>query len=98
MTTTRAISLTALKALVAALAVAPVALPAPADAKGGGSTWYETNIQTDKPVHGYSGPGYAGPRSLYCDYQRLPKHDCKVGPNGEGRCKIVGWTLKQYCY
>jgi hypothetical protein len=45
-------------------------------------------------MHGYS--GRAG--SYYCDYQRLPNRVCSFTANGEERCVIKGWTLRQHCY
>lgn len=46
-----------------------LALPVSARDLGGGSRYYERQIETDRPVHGYSGWVWGGgSRSLYCDY------------------------------
>jgi hypothetical protein len=45
-------------------------------------------------MHGYS--GRAG--NYYCDYQRLPNRVCSITANGQERCEIKGWTLRQHCY
>lgn len=66
--------------------------------RGGSSQYYERQIETDRPVHGYSGWVWGGSRSLYCDYQRLPNRECKSDRAGKQRCRVTSWTLKQYCY
>jgi hypothetical protein len=69
-----------------------------AEARRGGGV-IERSYVVPGPYRGYSGfvPG-TGPRSVYCDYQRIPNRECKVGRDGRERCKIVNWTLKQACY
>lgn len=62
--------------------------------KGGSSQGFEL-LQSSKtmPGHGYSGKLGIGSKTVHCDYQRLPVHDCS-----SGRCKVVSWTLKHHCY
>jgi hypothetical protein len=85
--------------VMAVALLAPMVASSPAEArKGYGSTLEEVEIQTQGPVKGYSGsPVGAGPL-VYCDYQRIPNRQCTIGANGQERCKIVNWTLKQFCY
>lgn len=64
----------------------------PADARG--RTFYSQDYKFDKPMHGFDGRAAGG---YYCSYQRLPNRICSV-VNGEEKCKIKGWTLRQYCY
>lgn len=64
----------------------------------GGSDYVEWEYKVPAPVHGYSGFAGAGRSSLYCDYQRIPERKCTYSANGLSKCKVVGWTLKQYCY
>jgi hypothetical protein len=66
--------------------------------RGPSSRYYERQIETDRPYHGYSGWVGIGPRSLYCDYQRLPNRECTRTSSGKRRCRVTSWTLKQYCY
>ncbi len=69
-----------------------------AEARKGGGDVIEKSFTVPGPYKGYSGfvPGI-GARSYYCDYQRIPNRQCTV-VNGRERCKIVNWTLKQFCY
>jgi hypothetical protein len=70
-----------------------------AEAKGGyGTTVVEEHFITKGPMKGYSGFAWGGPRSVYCDYQRIPNRVCTIGSDGRERCKIESWTLKQFCY
>jgi hypothetical protein len=39
-----------------------------------------------------------GGKDFYCSYQRLPNRVCTTDSNGNERCKIQGWTLRQHCY
>lgn len=89
----------AVVALAAVAVVGSVMTAGEAEARrGGGSNEYvEWNFKTARPVHGYSGWAGAGSRQ-YCDYRRIPDRKCTFLPNGESRCKVVGWTLQQYCY
>jgi hypothetical protein len=82
-------------ATVAALAMTGAVLASPpAEARKGGSQGFEANFDTGRtPMHGYSGPLGVGRNRVYCDYQRIPVHDCS-----SGRCKVVSWTLKQHCF
>ena len=66
----------------------------PANAARGSRDVIEQSYTTDKAMHGYSGSagGYT------CDYQRIPNRVCTVNRDGSERCKIVNWTLKQFCY
>jgi hypothetical protein len=80
-------------AIVATAATAMTASEADARGRGrGGGETVELSVNTGKEMrHGYS--GQLGVGGLYCDYQRIPTHDCS-----SGRCKVVSWTLKQFCY
>lgn len=67
--------------------------------RGGGSDLIEQSFIVPGPYKGYSGFAPAtGSRAYYCDYQRIPNRQCTVGADGRERCKIVNWTLKQFCY
>jgi hypothetical protein len=86
---------------LAALALAPMLLSTPAEAqrgRGGASTYEEVQITTPGPVKGYSGSPVGAGSLVYCDYQRTPNRQCTIGLDGKERCKIVSWTLTQYCY
>ena len=85
---TKAFCAVALGAILVA-AAAPAAL-----AKGGGKEFYSQDYQFNQPMKGYE--GQAG--NYYCSYQRLPNRVCSTDSNGNERCKIQGWTLRQYCY
>jgi hypothetical protein len=63
-------------------------------AKGGGKEFYVQDYQFNQPMSGYE--GRAG--NYYCSYQRLPNRVCTVDANGNERCQIKGWTLRQHCY
>ncbi len=52
------------------------------------------DYQFDGPKHGYDGRATGG---AYCSYQRIPNRKCKI-VNGVEKCKVKGWTLRQYCY
>jgi hypothetical protein len=70
-------------------------------AAAGGVTeaaWYEEDYQTKGPARGYSGSVWGGRRNYWCDYQRIPNRQCTTLVNGRQKCKVVNWTLKQYCY
>lgn len=84
---------------VALATVGTVLTAGEAEARSGRSSseYVEWNFKTARPVHGYSGWAGAGSRQ-YCDYRRIPDRKCTYLPNGESRCKVVGWTLQQYCY
>jgi hypothetical protein len=83
-----------------ALALLPVVASTSAEAqrRRGGSTFEEAQIETQGPVKGYSGSPVGAGISVYCDYQRIPNRQCTIGKNGQEQCKVVSWTLKQYCY
>ncbi len=87
-------------AVMAVALLAPVVASTSAEARKGGysSTLEEIEIQTQGPVKGYSGSPPGAGSLVYCDYQRIPNRQCTIGANGQERCKIVNWTLKQYCY
>jgi len=81
-------------AAVATLAITGGLLATPSAEARKGSQGFEANFDTGKtPMHGYSGPLGIGRNRVYCDYQRIPVHDCS-----SGRCKVVSWTLKQHCF
>lgn len=60
----------------------------------GGKEYFVQDYQFDQPMSGYE--GQAG--SYYCSYQRLPNRVCAYDSNGNEKCKVVGWTLRQHCY
>lgn len=70
------------------------AVASTAFAKGGGKEFYSQDYQFNQPMKGYE--GQAG--NYYCSYQRLPNRVCKTDGSGNERCKVQGWTLRQYCY
>jgi hypothetical protein len=72
----------------------------PAEARRGftDAAWYEEDTETKGPVRGYSGPVWGGRRNYWCDYQRIPNRQCTTLANGREKCRVVKWTLKQYCY
>ncbi|CAN1722817.1 conserved exported protein of unknown function [Hyphomicrobium sp. 1Nfss2.1] len=63
-------------------------------AKGGGKEFYSQDYQFNQPMKGYE--GQAG--NYYCSYQRLPNRVCTTDGSGNERCRVKGWTLRQYCY
>ena len=84
-----------------AVALVPILASTSAEAQKGrrsGSTYEEVQIETPGPVKGYSGSPVGAGVSVYCDYQRIPNRQCTIGLDGSERCKVVSWTLKQYCY
>lgn len=85
--------------MVCGLAALCLLLPAAAQAGNKGSQYFEWQTQTKKPLHGYSGfSGISiGGRQLYCDYHRIPNRQCVILKSGEQRCKVTGWTLKEFC-
>jgi len=78
-------------AAVAGAAIATTSAEA-RDRSGGSSTITMTTNTPKMPMHGYSGSIGIGRNTQYCDYQRIPTHDCS-----SGRCKVVGWTVKHHC-
>ena len=87
------------KTFAAAAALAAVAATAflPATAALAGSKGRDVIVQDytfDKPMHGFSGHASGG---YYCDYQRLPNRQCTVDRNGNEKCTIVSWTLREMC-
>lgn len=70
---------------------------AQAQGRGRSNDYVEWNFKTARPVHGYSGFAGGGSRA-FCDYRRIPERKCTYTASGESRCKVVGWTLQQYCY
>ena len=85
--TTQILTTAILGAMLAA-ALAPAAL-----AKGG-KEFSSEDYQFSQPMHGYE--GQAG--NYYCSYQRLPNRVCTTDSNGNEKCQVKGWTLRQYCY
>jgi hypothetical protein len=67
---------------------------APAAFAKGGKDFYSQDYQFDRPMKGYE--GQAG--NYYCSYQRLPNRVCSTDSSGNERCRVQGWTLRQYCY
>ncbi len=60
----------------------------------GGKDFYSQAYQFNQRMKGYE--GQAG--NYYCSYQRLPNRICTTDASGNERCKVKGWTLRQYCY
>jgi hypothetical protein len=60
----------------------------------GGKEFFSEDYQFDQPMHGLQGQQ----GNYYCSYQRLPNRVCSVDASGNERCKVKGWTLRQYCY
>ena len=86
------------KALAAAAGLALVVLPDLAAAQDPWPTYrgnrrYEDNYTTRGPQRGYTGWGRFPLSDYYCDYQRTPVRRCN-----NGRCRVVAWNLRQYCY
>lgn len=77
----------AVAAIVAGAAV--VSIGTPAEARKGKDDFVQ-DYTFKKPMHGFS--GHSG--DYYCDYQRLPIRKC----DANGKCKVVGWTLRQSCH
>jgi hypothetical protein len=65
-----------------------------AEARGGGKEFYVQDYQFDQPMSGYEGQS----GNYYCSYQRLPNRVCSYDANGNEKCAIKGWTLRQHCY
>jgi hypothetical protein len=78
---------------LAASALAGVLSTTAAEARGG-KEFFSEDYQFDRPMSGFEGK--AG--NYYCSYQRLPNRVCTYDANGNEKCKIKGWTLRQYCY
>jgi hypothetical protein len=74
------------------------AVPAQARSDVVKAAWYQENYTTRGPARGYSGPVWGGRRNYWCDYQRIPNRQCVTLSNGREKCRVVNWTLKQYCY
>jgi len=87
-------------AALLAIVLVPVLASTSADARSrrSGSTYEEVQIETQGPVKGYSGSPVGAGISVFCDYQRIPNRQCTITASGQERCKVVSWTLKQYCY
>jgi hypothetical protein len=75
-------------------ALAAALFASAAYARGGGKDYYVQDYQFDQPTNGYE--GRAG--DYYCSYQRLPNRVCTTDSNGNEKCKVKGWTLRQHCY
>ncbi len=91
MTISRSTSM-GLFAVATMIAFASLISATPADARG--RTFYSQDYKFNKPMHGFDGRAAGG---YYCSYQRLPNRVCSI-VNGEEKCKVKGWTLRQYCY
>ena len=87
------------KALAVGIGLGCVLLPDLAAAQGApwptyrGNRRYEDNYVTRQPQRGYTGWGQFPLLGYYCDYQRTPIRRCS-----NGRCRVVAWDMKQYCY
>jgi len=58
-----------------------------------GERRYEDNTVTRRPPRGYTGWGSGPLRDYFCDFQRTPIRRCN-----NGRCRVVAWEFRQYCY
>jgi hypothetical protein len=58
-----------------------------------GDRRYEDEYTTPTPRQGYTGWGSGPLLGYFCDYQRTPIRRCE-----NGRCQVVAWNLRQYCY
>ena len=63
-------------------------------ARGAAKEFYVQDYQVAGPAKGIE--GQVG--SYYCSYQRLPNRVCAIDGQGNERCAIKGWTLRQHCY
>lgn len=81
-------------ALAAIAAVTSIAATGAAEARGGSKEYFVQHYTFKKPMHGFS--GRAG--NYMCDYQRLPNRVCTMDKNGNEKCFIKDWTLRQHCY
>lgn len=59
-----------------------------------GSGRYEDSTIDRAPRRGYTGWGSGHLRNRFCDYTRYPIRRC----NNNGRCRVVAWETRQYCY
>ena len=89
-------------ALIGGLTMA-IALPKVASAQyftGVDGHRYYSESTSKRPRHGYSGFAFSGNplNPAYCSYQRIPNRACRTTRSGKRRCRVVSWTLKQYCY
>jgi hypothetical protein len=81
--------------LCGALAAASLAGLWSTDASArGAKDFISQDYQFDGPVRGFEGQQ----GNYYCSYQRLPNRVCTYDSNGNERCQVKGWTLRQYCY
>ena len=62
------------------------------DARADGAD--QQNYDFTKPAEGYEGRTPTGVG--YCSYRNVPKRECKT-VNGKKKCKVVGYTLEQFC-
>ena len=88
--------------LIGSLVMA-VALPKAASAQyftGADGYRYYSERTSKRPRHGYAGFAFSGDplNPAYCSYQRIPNRECRTVRSGKRRCRVVSWTLKQYCY
>jgi len=82
----------------AAFALALIILPELASAQPWptyrGERRYEDSYISPGPQRGYTGWGSGPLLGYFCDYQRTPIRRC----NERGRCRVVAWETRQYCY
>ncbi len=55
----------------------------------------QQNYEFTKPAQGYEGRTPTGVG--YCSYRNVPKKKCWTKKNGKKKCKVVGYTLEQFC-
>ena len=58
-----------------------------------GDRRYEDTYTSRYPRRGYTGWGSGPLMHYFCDYQRTPIRRCDGG-----RCAVVAWETRQYCY
>jgi hypothetical protein len=78
---------------LAASGVAGLLSTTAAEARGG-KEFFSEDYQFAQPMHGFQGQQ----GNYYCSYQRLPNRVCSYDSSGNEKCKVKGWTLRQYCY
>jgi hypothetical protein len=79
---------------VLASALAGLLTSTAAEAGRGAKEFYSQDYQFAQPMHGFQGQQ----GNYYCSYQRLPNRVCSYDANGNEKCQVKGWTLRQYCY
>ena len=82
-----------LAAFALALTILPDIAPAQPWPTYRGDRRYEDSYITPRGQRGYTGWGSGPLLGYFCDYQRTPIRRCD-----RGRCRVVAWETRQYCY